>query len=379
MVKEDLPELSSIWDEARQHIESGNRDKAIEIYKYILVRYSDDAIAVEYANAYLADLYLTLHKPDLAESHIQKAIKLKPENPGYRYILGFVYSSERQWEKAISEFRMAVKKKPNNGEYLRGLGWAIYSSGDVARGLAILEQASHLAPDNTNILTDLAVASLSLAEISKAREYAERAVRLDPSNVVARDILQKVLGFSKRFSQPEKRIVTTTTRPSNYADTHFIHRFKVSLRDKPNIWRIIDIKENQMLSSLHKAIFEAFDRVEEHDYSFFLSNKPFDKESEYTSPGFDSSGDTKLATRIRIDSLALYGGPKFLYLFGYGDEWWHQVELISVTQRVTRAKYPKVVKKQGKSPLQYPKALKHKQFTRVICFHLPRSLYNFDC
>ena len=109
-----------------------------------------------------------------------------------------------------------------------------------------------------------------------------------------------------------------------------------------------------MLSSLHKAIFNAFDRSEEHQYSFFLSNKPYDKENEYTSPGLDTDGTGKLATRIRIDSVELYGGPKFLYLFDYGDEWWHEVELINVTQRVTRASYPRVVKKQGKSPPQYP-------------------------
>ncbi len=108
-----------------------------------------------------------------------------------------------------------------------------------------------------------------------------------------------------------------------------------------------------MLSSLHKATFKAFDRSEEHQCSFFLSNKPFDREGEYTSPGISADGTGKLATRIRIDSVELYGGPKFLYLFDYGDEWWHNVELISVTERVTRANYPRVVKKQGKSPPQY--------------------------
>lgn len=74
----------------------------------------------------------------------------------------------------------------------------------------------------------------------------------------------------------------------------------------------------------------------------------------YREAGADTTGETKLATRIRIDSLALYGGPKFLYLFDYGDEWWHEVELMGVTRKVTRANYPRVVKKQGKSPLQYP-------------------------
>lgn len=355
MTNEDVPELQSLWDDARRFIERGDYDKAIEIYQYILIRYLDYPIAIEYANAYLGDIFLTLRQLDTAEEHIKKAISFSQEKPGYHYILGFIYSNKQQWDKAVVEFETAVAKEPDNGEYLRGLAWAVYSSGDIAKGLASLEKASRLAPTNANILTDLAVAYLSSVNIDKATEYAERAVRLDPTSAMAQDVLKRVLNFGKGFKPRGERTGKVPTRPSAYSDTHFIHRFKVSLRDRPDIWRIIDIKGNQMLSSLHKAIFKAFDRFEEHQYSFFLSNKPYDRESEYTSPGIGTNGTSKLATRIRIDSIALYGGPKFLYLFDYGDEWWHEVELISVTERVTRANYPRMVKKQGKSPPQYPK------------------------
>ena len=273
MTNEDIPEIQSIWDEARHCIERGDYDKAIEIYRYILIRYSDYPIAVEHANAYLGDIFLTLRQLDTAEGHIKKAINLKPENPAYHYILGFIYSNKQQWDKAIAEFEIAITKEPDNGEYLRGLAWAVHSSGDVAKGLASLEKASRLAPANANILTDLAVAYLSSVTINKATEYAERAVRLDPTNAVAQDVLKRVLDFGKGFKSRGERTDKATTRPSAYSDTHFIHRFKVSLRDNPDIWRIIDIKGNQMLSSLHKAIFKAFDRFEEHQYSFFLSNK----------------------------------------------------------------------------------------------------------
>jgi len=355
MAQQDLPELHLIWDEARQYIKSGSHEKAAEIYNYILIRYANDATAVEYANAYLGDLFLAQLKLDLAEKHIKQAINIKPGNPGYRYILGFVYSHKRQWNKAISEFELAADIEPDNAEYLRGLGWAVNQHGDAAKGLVLLEKASRLAPANADILTDLAVAYLSSLNLDKAREYAERAVRKDPTNPMAQDVLRKVLSFGTGFSQPVRAVTTPRKIPSSYADTHYIHRFKVSLRDRPDIWRIIDIKGNQMLSSLHKAIFKAFDRFEEHQYSFFLSNKPYDRESEYHSQGLDADGTGKLATRIRIDSIDLYGGPKFLYLFDYGDEWWHEVELMNVTERVTRASYPKVVKKQGKSPPQYPR------------------------
>jgi tetratricopeptide (TPR) repeat protein len=355
MTDENVPELQSIWDEARDSIEQGDYDKAIRIYRYILIRYSDHPVAVEHANAYLGDIFLTLRRLDSAEQHIKKAISIEPEKPGYRYILGFIHSIEQRWNEATLEFEKAVQKEPSNGEYLRGLAWAIYSSGDVAKGLAYLEKARHLAPSDANILTDLAVAYLSSLNTDKASEYAEKAVQIDPTNAVGQGVLKEVLGFGKRFRQRSEITGKASTRPSVYADTHFIHRFKVSLRKSPDVWRIIDIKGNQMLSSLHKAIFKAFDRFEEHQYSFFLSNKPYDRGSEYTSPGIGKDGSGKLASRIRIDSIELYGGRKFLYLFDYGDEWWHDVELLSVTERVTRAKYPRVVRRQGKSPPQCPK------------------------
>ena len=78
MESDTAPELYAIWSEAKDHIEQGDYDKAIEIYKYVLIRYSDNDIAVEYANAYLGDIYLTLRQLNMAENHIKKAIKHKP-------------------------------------------------------------------------------------------------------------------------------------------------------------------------------------------------------------------------------------------------------------------------------------------------------------
>ncbi len=198
------PELHAIWNEAKEHIEQGDYSKAIEIYKYVLIRYSNNDIAVEYANAYLGDIYLTLRQLSLAENHIKKAIDCKPDNPSYHYLLGFTYSIQSQWRKAISEFQVAIAKEPDNSEYLRGLGWAIHCAGDKAKGLAYLHRAIDLAPTNVNILTDLAAAYLSALQFDKAREYAETAVRIDPDSNVAREVLSNIERFQRdlgRFSE----------------------------------------------------------------------------------------------------------------------------------------------------------------------------------
>jgi len=198
-----LPEINTIWDEAREFIEQGNYDKAIEIYTYVLLRYSEIDVAVEYANAYLGDIYLTLRRLELAERHIRNAIDYAPGNPGYRYILGFVYSVQRRWEEAVREFEIAVDKEPENAEYLRGLGWAVNSSGEKLKGLAYLHEAFDLSPDNVSILTDLAVVYLSMGDVDKATEYGEKAKRLNPGSKLVRELMDNIELVRESLRKPD--------------------------------------------------------------------------------------------------------------------------------------------------------------------------------
>ncbi len=52
-----------------------------------------------------------------------------------------------------------------------------------------------------------------------------------------------------------------------------IYRIKVSLFYDKRTYRYIEILEDQSFSDLHETIFEAFDRYDEHLYSFFLTGK----------------------------------------------------------------------------------------------------------
>jgi tetratricopeptide (TPR) repeat protein len=197
-----IPDESvTIWDEAKACIERDDYDKAIEIYKYILIRYSDNAVAAKYANAYLGDIYLTLKDPEKAQIYIQKAIDIDAENPSYRYQMGFVYSLQRKWKKAIREFELAVTKGPDNGEYLRGLGWAIYNGGDTVKGLACLLRASEKDPRNINTLNDLAVAYLGLLDFKNAKQCIKKVLLIDPDNYVAKETLKQIDFLLKRHKR----------------------------------------------------------------------------------------------------------------------------------------------------------------------------------
>ncbi len=143
-----------------------------------------------------------------------------------------------------------------------------------------------------------------------------------------------------------------------------IYRLKVTLVGgppwaTPNIWRTIEMKGSQNLDQLHRAIFKAFDRWEGHLYSFFMSKDRRDVSQEYAAPGlfedndFPLGGRPRHASSARLDQLGLTAGRRFQYMFDYGDDWEHGVEVLSVDDREPEGRYPRVVQTRGDSPPQY--------------------------
>ena len=131
-------------------------------------------------------------------------------------------------------------------------------------------------------------------------------------------------------------------------------------KKNPVISRTIQIRGDQTLEGLHHAIFDAFDRSDEHMYEFQFGKGPMDpKAKRYVLPSADDMdmGDQKRpAGRVdetTIESLGLKAGDRFGYWFDFGDDWWHQINVEAIEDTVPKGKFPKVTKKVGKSPPQY--------------------------
>ena len=125
------------------------------------------------------------------------------------------------------------------------------------------------------------------------------------------------------------------------------------------ISRTIQIRSDQTLADLHGAIFHAYDRFDEHFYEFQFGKGPHDpKGKRYVLPEMfaEERGEPTIAgdvTQTTIDSLGLAIDQPFGYWFDYGDDWWHQINVEAIAEKVPKGKYPKVTKRVGKSPPQY--------------------------
>ena len=122
------------------------------------------------------------------------------------------------------------------------------------------------------------------------------------------------------------------------------------------ISRMIQMRGDQTLHDLHKAIFKAFDRFDEHLYEFNLGKGPDDRSQRYLYGGGGSgkSKKRKDPETTRLDALKLGAGRRFGYTFDMGDNWEHVIEVVSVDETAAKGKFPRVTKKVGASPPQYP-------------------------
>lgn len=120
--------------------------------------------------------------------------------------------------------------------------------------------------------------------------------------------------------------------------------------------RVIEIRGDQTLEQLHQAIFKAFDRSDDHAYEFQLGKRPYDPDGP--NYGVDGSTLSKKgngdARTTKLDDLDLKLHRTFGYWFDFGDDWYHQVQVERIEQAIPTVTYPRVIKRVGKSPPQYP-------------------------
>jgi len=144
-----------------------------------------------------------------------------------------------------------------------------------------------------------------------------------------------------------------------------LYILKVALTDNKKIWRRIEMLSSQSLEVLHEVIFDAFDRVEPHLYSFYLT-KPGDRAQnrfalaeEYTLPAMLEDGFVPVrknlydATQTKLGELPLKKGSAFEYVFDFGDDWRHVITVEDILDLFPKKKYPVITEKKGMSPPQY--------------------------
>jgi len=134
------------------------------------------------------------------------------------------------------------------------------------------------------------------------------------------------------------------------------------VKKNPKVSRTIEMRGDQTLEKLHDAIFKAFDRFDPHLYEFQIGGRePMDpKAKRYVLQGlfkqqgwFGPEEGAEDLCQTRIGDLDLKKGRVFYYWFDFGDDWWHKIKVVSISEKVEGKGYPKITARTGESPPQY--------------------------
>jgi len=131
------------------------------------------------------------------------------------------------------------------------------------------------------------------------------------------------------------------------------------LKKNPQVIRTIEIRGDQTLADLHAVIFKAFNREEEHLYEFQLKgNGPNDPNADRYGLAMSSQDDlgdppSGDAAQTQIATLNLDIEEPFGYWFDFGDDWWHQIQVMAITEPQPKLNYPRITNRIGASPPQY--------------------------
>ena len=126
------------------------------------------------------------------------------------------------------------------------------------------------------------------------------------------------------------------------------------------ISRTIEIEDKQTLYDLHINIQDLFDWDNDHMFSFYLGEKLFDRDNEYSANPFgehmvSSYGKpSKSAAETELRDLDLPMDFSFWYLFDYGNELVHEVTVEKIREmKPEESGFPKLIVKKGNAPPQY--------------------------
>jgi len=118
----------------------------------------------------------------------------------------------------------------------------------------------------------------------------------------------------------------------------------------------MEISEDASLNDLHDAIQDAVGFDRDHPYEFYLANSASPWARQYwitEKEEWEDKEDDFENTRLK--NIWPLGRKKLYYLFDFEDEWRFEIRKArGIKEPKAGVKYPRVIKKIGPNPEQYP-------------------------
>lgn len=108
-------------------------------------------------------------------------------------------------------------------------------------------------------------------------------------------------------------------------------QFKIQLRDitHPPVWRRLLVPEQFTFYQLHLVIQAAFEWDNYHLFQF--SPGSYGSKPLIAIPHPEWEADVRDAEKVKLTEIFTTPGQKFVYIYDFGDDWFHQITLEEIT------------------------------------------------
>lgn len=138
------------------------------------------------------------------------------------------------------------------------------------------------------------------------------------------------------------------------------YTLRIVVDTEEDIFRDIEVLENQSFEQLHDAIIHAFDFSGREMASFYMSNDEWEKGLEIglmDISSFDGDDSAKSMRNTTIGEMLQTKHQKMLYVYDFLRMWIFYVEVIEINNASEEITYPAIVREFGESPLEDSKAI----------------------
>lgn len=125
--------------------------------------------------------------------HLEKAVSLDLENPGFRQELADIYRATGALSRAADALAAVCSLVPNEPENWIHLAEVLIEQGEMAAAAGKVSQALSLDPENPEYLQFAAELALANREYQQTCELSGKLLELDPANATAAYLLAKSL------------------------------------------------------------------------------------------------------------------------------------------------------------------------------------------
>ena len=203
--KEPVPPEPSKRDQAMEALKKEQFATAAALFEQALANEPGDKskIAPPYAQALVGESTSILESDsNQAESLLKKAIELDPTNAEAFFNLGKLYTSEKEYAKAIQAYDKAIDLDPSSPDVFFNLGFLYYGRKDYSKAEVLFLKVTELQPTYLDeAYFNLAVVQNWQGKKKESIGNLERALEVNPNNDRAKKYLLRLRRTSKNAKE----------------------------------------------------------------------------------------------------------------------------------------------------------------------------------